>query len=111
MSKLLLSQKKKMRQKQRKAEARAKKEEESKNEETKTSNASKFGKEQVKAVDPDPNGEKLLQFSLISILDLEDFALCIQCPSDVTQKGRSAEAQVGFERLLGGLHAYQECNR
>ncbi|XP_056690584.1 N-terminal acetyltransferase A complex auxiliary subunit NAA15 isoform X2 [Spinacia oleracea] len=87
MSKLLLSQKKKMRQKQRKAEARAKKEEESKNEETKTSNASKFGKEQVKAVDPDPNGEKLLQ------------------------KGRSAEAQVGFERLLGGLHAYQECNR
>ncbi|XP_021848124.1 N-terminal acetyltransferase A complex auxiliary subunit NAA15 [Spinacia oleracea] len=61
MSKLLPSQKKKLRQKQRKAEARAKKEAESKSEETTTSNVSKSGKKQVKAVDPDPNGEKLLQ--------------------------------------------------
>ncbi|KAJ8452025.1 hypothetical protein Cgig2_016606 [Carnegiea gigantea] len=61
MSKLAPSQKKKMRQKQRKAEARAKKEAESKNEETNASNVSKSGKRHVKAVDPDPHGEKLLQ--------------------------------------------------
>lgn len=61
MSKLAPSQKKKMRQRQRKAEARAKKEAESKNEETNASNVSKSGKRHVKAVDPDPHGEKLLQ--------------------------------------------------
>ncbi|GAB4842023.1 N-alpha-acetyltransferase 16, NatA auxiliary subunit [Ancistrocladus abbreviatus] len=61
MAKLLPSQKKKMRQKQRKAEARAKKEAESKNEETSASNSSKSGKRHVKAVDPDPHGEKLVQ--------------------------------------------------
>ncbi|XP_027344722.1 N-terminal acetyltransferase A complex auxiliary subunit NAA15-like isoform X2 [Abrus precatorius] len=61
MSKLLPSQKKKMRQKQRKAEARAKKEAEEKNEELSASGVSKSGKRHVKPVDPDPNGEKLLQ--------------------------------------------------
>ncbi|KAG5021535.1 hypothetical protein JHK82_017435 [Glycine max] len=61
MSKLLPSQKKKMRQKQRKAEARAKKEAEEKNEESSASGVSKSGKRHVKPVDPDPNGEKLLQ--------------------------------------------------
>ncbi|KAL9304484.1 hypothetical protein ACSQ67_021747 [Phaseolus vulgaris] len=61
MSKLLPSQKKKMRQKQRKAEARAKKEAEEKNEELSSSGVSKSGKRHVKPVDPDPNGEKLLQ--------------------------------------------------
>ncbi|KAI9110342.1 hypothetical protein K1719_018784 [Acacia pycnantha] len=61
MSKLLPSQKKKMRQKQRKAEARAKKEAEEKNEESSTSGVSKSGKRHVKPVDPDPRGEKLLQ--------------------------------------------------
>ncbi|KAI4329285.1 hypothetical protein L6164_021567 [Bauhinia variegata] len=61
MSKLLPSQKRKMRQKQRKAEARAKKEAEEKNEESSASGASKSGKRHVKPVDPDPRGEKLLQ--------------------------------------------------
>ncbi|XP_074275958.1 N-terminal acetyltransferase A complex auxiliary subunit NAA15 [Silene latifolia] len=61
MSKLLPSQKKKLKQKQRKAEARAKKEAESKIEETSASTVSKSGKRHVKAVDPDPHGEKLLQ--------------------------------------------------
>ncbi|XP_034696191.1 N-terminal acetyltransferase A complex auxiliary subunit NAA15 isoform X1 [Vitis riparia] len=61
MSRLLPSQKKKMRQKQRKAEARAKKEAEGKNEETSASGVSKSGKRHVKPVDPDPHGEKLLQ--------------------------------------------------
>ncbi|GMN37279.1 hypothetical protein TIFTF001_006685 [Ficus carica] len=61
MSKLLPSQKKKLRQKQRKAEARAKKEAEGKNEESSASNVSKTGKRNVKPVDPDPHGEKLLQ--------------------------------------------------
>ncbi|KAI4355680.1 hypothetical protein L6164_004427 [Bauhinia variegata] len=61
MSKLLPSQKKKMRQKQRKAEARAKKEAEEKNEESSTSGVSKSGKRHVKPVDPDPHGVKLLQ--------------------------------------------------
>ncbi|GAA0157196.1 acetyltransferase [Lithospermum erythrorhizon] len=59
--KLLPSQKKKLRQKQRKAELRAKKEAEEKNEEPTTSGAPKSGKRQVKPVDPDPHGEKLLQ--------------------------------------------------
>ncbi|KAJ7962937.1 N-alpha-acetyltransferase 16, NatA auxiliary subunit [Quillaja saponaria] len=61
MSKLLPSQKKKMRQKQRKAEARAKKEAEEKNEESSASGVSKSGKRHVKPVDPDPHGEKLMQ--------------------------------------------------
>ncbi|KAJ4952475.1 hypothetical protein NE237_029307 [Protea cynaroides] len=63
MSKLLPSQKKKMRQKQRKAEARAKKEAEEKNdEESNATGVSKNGKRQhAKPVDPDPNGEKLSQ--------------------------------------------------
>lgn len=60
MSRLLPSQKKKMRQKQRKAEAR-KKEAEGKTEESTVSGVSKSGKRHVKPVDPDPNGEKLLQ--------------------------------------------------
>ncbi|KAK7294152.1 hypothetical protein RJT34_17035 [Clitoria ternatea] len=61
MSNLLPSQKKKLRQKQRKAEAKAKKEAEEKNEELSASGVSKSGKRHVKPVDPDPNGEKLLQ--------------------------------------------------
>lgn len=61
MAKLPASQKKKMRQKQRKAEARAKKEAEVKNEESTVTGVSKSGKRNVKPVDPDPHGEKLLQ--------------------------------------------------
>ncbi|XP_023514565.1 N-terminal acetyltransferase A complex auxiliary subunit NAA15-like [Cucurbita pepo subsp. pepo] len=61
MSNLLPSQKKKMRQKQRKAEARAKKEAYVKNEETNNSGVSKSGKRNVKPVDTDPHGEKLVQ--------------------------------------------------
>ncbi|KAK6912114.1 hypothetical protein RJ641_024207, partial [Dillenia turbinata] len=61
MSKLLPAQKKKIRQKQRKAEARAKKEAEEKSEESSATTVSKSGKRHVKAVDPDPHGEKLLQ--------------------------------------------------
>ncbi|XP_050384710.1 N-terminal acetyltransferase A complex auxiliary subunit NAA15 [Argentina anserina] len=60
MSKLMPSQKKKLRQKQRKAEARAKKEAEGKTEESNVT-VSKSGKRPVKPVDPDPHGEKLLQ--------------------------------------------------
>lgn len=83
---LLPSQKKKLKQKQRKAEARAKKvssfsyffcllfismkfivmlcffqEAEIKSEESSSSGVSKSGKRNVKPVDPDPHGEKLLQ--------------------------------------------------
>ncbi|OIW03837.1 hypothetical protein TanjilG_30113 [Lupinus angustifolius] len=61
MSKLLPSQKKKLRQKQRKAEARAQKEAEEKNEEPSAGGVSKSGKRPTKPVDPDPRGEKLLQ--------------------------------------------------
>ncbi|XP_057442613.1 uncharacterized protein LOC130734280 [Lotus japonicus] len=61
MSKLLPSQKNKMRQKQRKAEARAKKGAEEKNEELSASEVSKSRKRHVKLVNPDPHGEKLLQ--------------------------------------------------
>ncbi|KAK4754296.1 hypothetical protein SAY87_002400 [Trapa incisa] len=60
-SKLLPSQKKKLRQKQRKAEARAKKEADTKNEESAAAGVPKSGKRNVKPVDPDPHGEKLLQ--------------------------------------------------
>lgn len=60
------SERKRLRQKQRKAEARAKKEaeEKAKEEEASSSAATKSGKrlpQQAKAVDIDPNGEKLLQ--------------------------------------------------
>ncbi|GKB39589.1 putative transferase, partial [Tanacetum coccineum] len=58
MAKLPASQKKKLRQKQRKA---AKKEAEVKSGEANAGNISKSGKKNVKAVDTDPNGEKLLQ--------------------------------------------------
>ncbi|XP_076930942.1 N-terminal acetyltransferase A complex auxiliary subunit NAA15-like [Bidens hawaiensis] len=61
LAKLPASQKKKMRQKQRKAEARAKKEEEVKSEEAHAGGGSKYGKRNVKAVDLDPHGDKLLQ--------------------------------------------------
>ncbi|KAF9615560.1 hypothetical protein IFM89_024592 [Coptis chinensis] len=63
MSKLLPSQKKKLRQKQKKAEARAKKEAEEKNEEESgASGASKSGKRQnARPVDLDPHGLKLLE--------------------------------------------------
>ncbi|KAF5758183.1 putative transferase [Helianthus annuus] len=61
LAKLPASQKKKLRQKQRKAEARAKKEAEVKSEEANVGGVSKSGKRQVKPVDPDPHGEKLLQ--------------------------------------------------
>ncbi|KAG6425966.1 hypothetical protein SASPL_110177 [Salvia splendens] len=60
MSKMAPSQKKKLRQKQRKAEARTKKEAEVKEESNATA-VQKSGKKQVKPVDPDPHGEKLLQ--------------------------------------------------
>ncbi|XP_076925857.1 N-terminal acetyltransferase A complex auxiliary subunit NAA15-like [Bidens hawaiensis] len=61
LAKLPAAQKKKLRQKQRKAEAQAKKEAEVKNEEANAGGVSKSGKRQVKPVDPDPHGEKLLQ--------------------------------------------------
>ncbi|KAK4375423.1 hypothetical protein RND71_006100 [Anisodus tanguticus] len=61
MSKLPPSQKKKLRQKLRKAEARAKKDAEVKNEESSSTSVAKSGKRQVKPVDPDPHGEKLVQ--------------------------------------------------
>ncbi|URE23045.1 NMDA receptor-regulated protein 1 [Musa troglodytarum] len=63
MSKLPPSQRKKMRQKQKKAEARAKKEAEERNEEETTSSGiSKSGRRpNVRLVDLDPHGEKLMQ--------------------------------------------------
>ncbi|KAL0724454.1 hypothetical protein Bca4012_039053 [Brassica carinata] len=60
MSKLAPAQKKKMK-KQKKAEERAKKEAETKSEESTTSGPSKSGKRNVKPVDPDPHGQKLIQ--------------------------------------------------
>ncbi|XP_071691974.1 N-terminal acetyltransferase A complex auxiliary subunit NAA15-like [Rutidosis leptorrhynchoides] len=61
LAKMPASQKKKLRQKQKKAEARAKKEAEVKNEEANVNAVTKSGKRNVKTVDPDPLGEKLLQ--------------------------------------------------
>ncbi|CAM8997376.1 unnamed protein product [Rhodiola kirilowii] len=61
MSKLAPSQKKKLRQKQRKAQAKAKKEVEVKNEDSSAGTVAKSGKRNVKPVDPDPHGEKLVQ--------------------------------------------------
>nr|XP_043614769.1 N-terminal acetyltransferase A complex auxiliary subunit NAA15 isoform X2 [Erigeron canadensis] len=61
LAKLPAAQKKKLRQKQRKAEARAKKEAEEKSEEANVGGVSKSGKRQIKPVDPDPHGLKLLQ--------------------------------------------------
>uniref|UniRef100_A0A7N0RHA1 Uncharacterized protein n=1 Tax=Kalanchoe fedtschenkoi TaxID=63787 RepID=A0A7N0RHA1_KALFE len=61
MLKLAPSQKKKLRQKQRKAEARAKKEVEVKNEDSSAGIVAKSGKRNIKPVDMDPHGEKLVQ--------------------------------------------------
>ncbi|KAL4582114.1 hypothetical protein LXL04_006654 [Taraxacum kok-saghyz] len=75
LAKMPASQKKKPRQKQRKAEARAKKAE-VKNEEANAGGASKYGKRNVKAVDPDPHGEKLLQSNHFSFSQMakDEFA-------------------------------------
>ncbi|CAN8240552.1 unnamed protein product [Cochlearia groenlandica] len=61
MSKLAPAQKKKMKKQKKAAEARAKKEAESKSEEPTASGVSKSGKRNVKPVDPDPHGQKLIQ--------------------------------------------------
>lgn len=112
MSKLAPSQKKKMRQKQRKAEARAKKEAESKNEETSANNVSKSGKRHVKAVDPDPNGEKLLQVE-DPLMEATKYLKLLQknSPNSVETHLHSFEVNIRKQKILLAFQAVKNLLR
>ncbi|XP_002517521.2 N-terminal acetyltransferase A complex auxiliary subunit NAA15 [Ricinus communis] len=112
MSKLLPSQKKKMRQKQKKAEARAKREAEVKNEESSASGASKLGKRHVKPVDPDPNGEKLLQVE-DPLLEATKYLKLLQknSPDSLETHLLSFEVNMRKQKILLALQAVKQLLR
>ncbi|CAL5361415.1 unnamed protein product [Camellia sinensis] len=112
MSKLPPSQKKKMRQKQRKAEARAKKEAEVKNEETNVSGVSKSGKRHVKPVDPDPNGEKLMQVE-DPLLEATKYLKLLQkhSPDSLETHLLSFELNMRKQKILLALQAVKQLQR
>ncbi|CAI0474475.1 unnamed protein product [Linum tenue] len=111
-SKLLPSQKKKMRQKQRKAEARAKKEAEVKNEEQSASSISKSGKRHVKPVDPDPKGEKLLQVEDV-LLEATKYLKLLQknSPDSFETHLLSFEVNIRKQKVLLALQALKQMLR
>ncbi|KAM3699872.1 hypothetical protein ACJW30_05G058200 [Castanea mollissima] len=112
MSKLPPSQKKKMRQKQRKAEARAKKEAEEKHEESSVGAASKSGKRHVKPVDPDPNGEKLLQVE-DPLLEATKYLKLLQknSPNSLETHLLSFELYMRKQRILLAFQALKQLLR
>ncbi|KAG4961581.1 hypothetical protein JHK87_038214 [Glycine soja] len=112
MSKLLPSQKKKMRQKQRKAEARAKKEAEEKNEESSAGGISKSGKRQAKPIDPDPRGEKLLQVE-DPLLEGTKYLKLLQknSPDSVETHFLSFELYMRKQRILLAFQAVKQLLR
>ncbi|GFZ04136.1 tetratricopeptide repeat (TPR)-containing protein [Actinidia rufa] len=112
MSKLPASQKKKMRQKQRKAEARAKKEAEVKNEESNVGVVSKSGKRHVKTVDPDPNGEKLLQVE-DPLLEATKYLKLLQkhSPDSLETHLLSFELNMRKQRILLAFQAVKQLLR
>lgn len=112
MSKLPPSQKKKMRQKQRKAEARAKKEAEEKHEESSVGAASKSGKRHVKPVDPDPNGEKLLQVE-DPLLEATKYLKLLQknSPNSLETHLLSFELNMRKQRILLAFQALKQLLR
>ncbi|OAY36828.1 N-terminal acetyltransferase A complex auxiliary subunit NAA15 [Manihot esculenta] len=112
MSKLLPSQKKKMRQKQKKAEARAKREAEVRNEESSSSGVSKSGKRHVKPVDPDPNGEKLLQVE-DPLLEATKYLKLLQknSPDSLETHLLSFEVNMRKHKILLALQAVKQLLR
>ncbi|XP_011000818.1 PREDICTED: N-alpha-acetyltransferase 16, NatA auxiliary subunit-like [Populus euphratica] len=112
MSKLPPSQRKKMRQKQKKAEARAKKEAEVRNEESSTSSVSRSGKRHVKPVDPDPNGEKLLQVE-DPLLEATKYLKLLQkhSPNSLETHLLSFEVNMRKKKILLALQAVKQLLR
>ncbi|KAG4955373.1 hypothetical protein JHK85_041753 [Glycine max] len=112
LSKLLPSQKKKMRQKQRKAEARAKKEAEEKNEESSAGGISKSGKRHAKPVDPDPCGEKLLQVE-DPLLEATKYLKLLQknSPDSLETHFLSFELYMRKQRILLAFQAVKQLLR
>ncbi|WCJ40661.1 N-alpha-acetyltransferase 15 NatA auxiliary subunit [Euphorbia peplus] len=112
MSKLLPSQKKKMRQKQKKAEARAKREADVKNEESSGGAISKSGKRHVKPVDPDPNGEKLLQVE-DPMLEATKYLKLLQksSPNSLETHLLSFEVNMRRQKILLALQAVKQLLR
>ncbi|KAJ6394584.1 hypothetical protein OIU77_023734 [Salix suchowensis] len=112
MSKLPSSQRKKMRQKQKKAEARAKKEAEVRNEESSASGVSKLGKRHVKPVDPDPNGEKLLQVE-DPLLEATKYLKLLQkhSPDSLETHLLSFEVNMRKKKILLALQAVKQLLR
>ncbi|XP_050231671.1 N-terminal acetyltransferase A complex auxiliary subunit NAA15 [Mercurialis annua] len=112
MSKLLPSQKKKMKQKQKKAEARAKREAEVKSEESTASSVSKSGKRHVKPVDPDPNGEKLLQVE-DPLLEATKYLKLLQksSPNSLETHLLSFEINMRKKKILLALQAVKQLLR
>uniref|UniRef100_A0A6N2KHB6 Uncharacterized protein n=1 Tax=Salix viminalis TaxID=40686 RepID=A0A6N2KHB6_SALVM len=112
MSKLPSSQRKKMKQKQKKAEARAKKEAEVRNEESSASGVSKLGKRHVKPVDPDPNGEKLLQVE-DPLLEATKYLKLLQkhSPDSLETHLLSFEVNMRKKKILLALQALKQLLR
>ncbi|KAF9685220.1 hypothetical protein SADUNF_Sadunf03G0032000 [Salix dunnii] len=112
MSKLPPSQRKKMRQKQKKAEARAKKEAEVKSEESSASSVSRSGKRHVKPVDPDPNGEKLLQVE-DPLLEATKYLKLLQkhSPDSLETHLLSFEVNMRKKKILLALQAVKQLLR
>ncbi|KAJ6711584.1 N-TERMINAL ACETYLTRANSFERASE-RELATED [Salix purpurea] len=112
MSKLPSSQRKKMKQKQKKAEARAKKEAEVRNEESSASGVSKLGKRHVKPVDPDPNGEKLLQVE-DPLLEATKYLKLLQkhSPDSLETHLLSFEVNMRKKKILLALQAVKQLLR
>ncbi|KAJ6342625.1 hypothetical protein OIU78_010540 [Salix suchowensis] len=112
MSKLPSSQRKKIRQKQKKAEARAKKEAEVRNEESSASGVSKLGKRHVKPVDPDPNGEKLLQVE-DPLLEATKYLKLLQkhSPDSLETHLLSFEVNMRKKKILLALQAVKQLLR
>ncbi|KAD2806185.1 hypothetical protein E3N88_39562 [Mikania micrantha] len=112
LAKLPASQKKKLRQKQRKAEARAKKEAEVKSEETNVGGVSKSGKQQIKPVDPDPHGEKLLQTEDPLMETGKYLKLLQKHSSDFLETHLlSFEVNMGKKKILLALQALKHLQR
>lgn len=112
MAKLPASQKKKLRQKQRKAEARAKKEAEVKNEESTVSGAPKSGKRNIKPVDMDPHGEKLLQVE-DPLLEATKYLKLLQkhSPDSLETHLLSFEVNMRKQKILLALQAVKQLLR
>ncbi|KAK4719220.1 hypothetical protein R3W88_017558 [Solanum pinnatisectum] len=112
MSKLPPSQKKKLRQKLRKAEARAKKDAEVKTEEPSSTSVAKSGKRQVKPVDPDPYGEKLVQIEDPLVEATKYLKLLLKHSSDCLETHLlSFEVNMRKQKILLALQAVKHLLR